>query len=43
VEAFVHGLMLGEEKLRELVAGKAARAAEYKAAMSASAKILLDS
>lgn len=43
VEGFVHGLMLGEEKLRALVAGKAARGAEYKATMSAAAKILLDS
>jgi ABC-type nitrate/sulfonate/bicarbonate transport system substrate-binding protein/outer membrane protein OmpA-like peptidoglycan-associated protein len=43
VEDFVRGLMLGEERLRELVRGKAARAAEYRGAMTASATILLDS
>lgn len=42
VEGFVHGLMLGEEKLRAL-AGAKPRGAEFKAAMTASAKILLDS
>ena len=43
VEGFVHGLMVGEEQLRRLVRAKAARAANYKATMSASAKMLLDS
>lgn len=43
VEGFVHGLMLGEEKLGALVRGKSARAAEYKATMAAAARLLLDS
>ena len=43
VEGFVHGLMVGEEQLRQLVAGKAARAANYRVAMAASAQLLLDS
>jgi outer membrane protein OmpA-like peptidoglycan-associated protein len=43
VEGFVHGLMVGEEKLRELVRAKGARATEYKATMGAAAKMLLDS
>jgi len=43
VESFVHGLMLGEEKLDALVRDKARRGAEYKAAMTAAAKLLLDS
>jgi outer membrane protein OmpA-like peptidoglycan-associated protein len=43
VEGFVHGLMVGEEKLDALVRDKARRAAEYKATMSAAAKLLLDS
>ncbi|MDB5973147.1 MAG: ABC-type nitrate/sulfonate/bicarbonate transport system, periplasmic component [Hydrocarboniphaga sp.] len=42
VESFVHGLMAGEEKLRALMAAKP-RGPEFKAAMAASAKILLDS
>lgn len=43
VEGFVHGLLVGEEKLRELVRAKASRAEEYKATMAASARMLLDS
>lgn len=43
VEGFVHGLMAGEEKLRDLVRNKASRAADYKATMGAAAKMLLDS
>jgi outer membrane protein OmpA-like peptidoglycan-associated protein len=43
VEGFVHGLMVGEEKLRELVRDKARRGAEYKTTMTAAAKLLLDS
>jgi hypothetical protein len=43
VESFVHGLMLGEEKLHQLVRDKARRGAEYKTAMTAAAKLLLDS
>lgn len=43
VEGFVHGLMAAEEKLRGLVQGKSGRGAEYKATMTASAKMLLDS
>jgi outer membrane protein OmpA-like peptidoglycan-associated protein len=43
VEGFVHGLMVAEEKLRGLVQGKASRGAEYKATMTAGAKMLLDS
>lgn len=42
VEGFVHGLLVGEERLRALMAAKP-RGVEFKAAMSASAKILLDS
>jgi outer membrane protein OmpA-like peptidoglycan-associated protein len=43
VEGFVHGLLLGEEKLREVVRAKASKPAEFKAAMTASATALLDS
>lgn len=43
VEGFVHALMLGEEKISELVRAKSARAADYKALMGASAQLLLDS
>lgn len=43
VERFVRGLIQGEHALRELVANKAARANEYKTAMGAAAKLLLDS
>jgi ABC-type nitrate/sulfonate/bicarbonate transport system substrate-binding protein len=43
VEGFVHGLLAAEEKLRALVQNKAGRGAEYKAAMTAAARMLLDS
>jgi len=43
VEDFVRGLMLGEEKLREIVRAKSARAGDYRTAMTAAATILLDS
>ena len=43
VEAFVHGLMVGEEKLRELVRNKTAKAEPYRKTIAASAEILLDS
>ena len=43
VQGFVHGLLVGEERLRELVRNKGARAGEYKAAFTAAAKLLLDS
>jgi len=43
VERFVRGLIRGEEALRMLVAAKASRAADYRAAMSAAAQMLLDS
>ena len=43
VEKFVQGLLQGEEALRKLVANKQARAAEFKDAMSAAARELLDS
>jgi len=43
VENFVRGLLQGEEALRQLVANKAARAAEYKQTMSSAAQALLDS
>ncbi|HSW14041.1 MAG TPA: ABC transporter substrate-binding protein [Solimonas sp.] len=43
VEGLVHGLMLAEEKLGALVRGKSSRAAEYKATMTAAARLLLDS
>lgn len=43
VERFVRGLVRGEEALRQLVAAKSGRAAEYKAAMAAAAQVLLDS
>ena len=43
VEKFVQGLIQGEDALRKLVANKQARAAEFKDAMSAAARELLDS
>ncbi len=43
VENFVRGLLQGEEGLRQLVAAKSARAAEYKQTMTGAAQILLDS
>lgn len=43
VEKFVLGLLQGEEALRKLVANKQSRAAEFKDAMSAAARELLDS
>lgn len=43
VEGFVHGLMLGQEQLATLMRERAARAADYKSAMTAAGKLLLDS
>ncbi len=43
VERFVRGLVQGEEALRTLVANKAARAGEYKTAMTGAAQLLMDS
>jgi len=43
VEKFVLGLIQGEDALRKLVANKASRAGEFKDAMSAAARELLDS
>ena len=43
VESFVSGLAQGHEALRQLVANKASRAADYKKTMGAAAQILLDS
>jgi ABC-type nitrate/sulfonate/bicarbonate transport system substrate-binding protein len=43
VEAFVSGLLQGHEALRQLVANKATRGAEYKQTLTAAAQILLDS
>jgi hypothetical protein len=43
VESFVAGLAQGHDALKQLVANKAARAAEYKQTMGAAAQILLDS
>jgi len=43
VESFVHGLMLGEEKLRDLAKNKSSKATDYKATFTAAAKLLLDS
>jgi outer membrane protein OmpA-like peptidoglycan-associated protein len=43
VQAFVHGLMVGEEQLRALVRGKAAKSAAYRKTMVAAATLLLDS
>jgi len=43
VEGFVHGLLVAQEKLHDLVRGKSSRAAEYRATMTASAQLLLDS
>jgi len=43
VERFVRGLIRGEEALRTLVGNKGTRSAEYKAAMSGAAQLLMDS
>lgn len=43
VEGFVHALMLGEEKLRELARNKSGRSSDYKATFGAAAQLLLDS
>jgi outer membrane protein OmpA-like peptidoglycan-associated protein len=43
VESFVNGLLQGHEALRQLVANKASRAAEYKQTFTSAAQILLDS
>jgi len=43
VEAFVHALMVGEERLRELFKNRASRGSEYRAMISAAAELLLDS
>ena len=43
VESFVSGLSQGHEALKQLVANKASRAADYKKTMGAAAQILLDS
>ncbi|MBU0680273.1 MAG: ABC transporter substrate-binding protein [Proteobacteria bacterium] len=43
VESFVHGLLLGEENLRELYQNKNTRLAEYSKMIKASATLLLDS
>ena len=43
VQKFVHGLMLAEEKLRELYKNKEARMGEFKSMIKAAAEILLDS
>ncbi|MBI4964192.1 MAG: ABC transporter substrate-binding protein [Desulfomonile tiedjei] len=43
VQAFVHGLMLGEQQLKALVAAKDKRPADFKNMITAAARILLDS
>jgi ABC-type taurine transport system substrate-binding protein/outer membrane protein OmpA-like peptidoglycan-associated protein len=43
VKNFVHGLLLAEQKLRELFNNKNSRLSEFKALMRSSAEILLDS
>src|SRR5688572_2282664 len=43
VRGFVHGLMLGDEQLRELIKNKASRGGDYRSAIEASAQVLLDS
>jgi ABC-type nitrate/sulfonate/bicarbonate transport system substrate-binding protein/outer membrane protein OmpA-like peptidoglycan-associated protein len=43
VQGFVHGLMVGEEQLRDLVHNKASRGAAYRKTMTAAATLLLDS
>jgi hypothetical protein len=43
VQGFVHGLMLADEQLRELVENKGSRTSDYRAAIEAAAQILLDS
>jgi ABC-type nitrate/sulfonate/bicarbonate transport system substrate-binding protein len=43
VQAFVHGLMVAEEQLRDLVANRTSRGADYAKMIGAAAEILLDS
>ncbi len=43
VEGFVHGLLVGQEKLADLVRSKTSRAGDYRTTMTAAAQILLDS
>lgn len=43
VQAFVHGLLLGEQELRKLFKEKEQRTAPFKKTVTAAAKILLDS
>jgi outer membrane protein OmpA-like peptidoglycan-associated protein len=43
VEGFVHGLLLAQEKLADLVRGKSARGGDYRTTMTAAAQLLLDS
>lgn len=43
VQAFVQGLLQGQERLQQLVRDKASRTAEYRALTTAAAEILLDS
>lgn len=43
VENFVHGLMLGEQAIKDLFKNKASRTDDYRNALTASARILLDS
>ncbi len=43
VQAFVHGLMLATQQVKELFKNKESQLAPYKATLSAAAKILLDS
>ncbi|MDJ0851897.1 MAG: ABC transporter substrate-binding protein [Myxococcota bacterium] len=43
VESFVHGLLIGEERLGALVKARDSRGSDYKAMISAAAEILLDS
>ena len=43
IESFVHGLMLAEQELKELIKNKKSRTSEYKTMLKAVAEILLDS
>ena len=43
VESFVHGLLIGEERLRALVKARDSRSKDYKAMIAAAAEVLLDS
>ncbi len=43
IENFVHGLMLAEQELKELIKNKKSRTSEYKTMLKAVAEILLDS